>query len=495
MEEAHTVRLPGCPAAMRLWSATVAPMDSTRTAAIYTRQSRDKARSMDEQEGDCRTVCERESWPVTEVYSDGVSASRYARRGRPDWERLLADLAAGRFGVLVLWESSRGDRKLATWAAMLDLCREHGVWIHVVTHGRTLDMANERDYRTLAEDGVDSAYESGKTSARVGRNMARAAADGKPHGPAPYGYQRIYDPVTRALTAQAPHPDQAPVVREIIERAGAGVPLIEITRDLTARGVPAPGGGAVWHRSRVRAIATSVAYIGQRQHGAAVHAGTWEALVTEKVFYAAQRVLSDPARKTTRPGRTKHLLSYLADCGMCGARLHISHRRGVPHYACGGSGCTSIKGSWLDEFAGRLIVARLAAPDFYGGWLAYRAEDDSAVVSARAEAQTLRTRLDGFYDAGARGELSPAALTRVEAQLLPEITAAERRAQRAGIPPALHALLEPGADLAACWAATPRPAQKDILRLMFARIALSAPTRRGGAGEDFDVDRVVIEWN
>ena len=38
------------------------------------------------------------------------SASRFATRERKDWARLLADLAAGRFGVLMLWEASRGDR-------------------------------------------------------------------------------------------------------------------------------------------------------------------------------------------------------------------------------------------------------------------------------------------------------------------------------------------------------------------------------------------------
>lgn len=463
---------------------------AARAAAIYTRQSRDKARSMDEQESECRAVCEREGWPVIKVYSDGISASRYAKRARPDWERLLADLAAGKFGVLVLWESSRGDRKLATWAALLDLCRERDVWIHIVTHGRTLDMANERDYRTLAEDGVDSAYESGKTSARVSRNMARAAAQGRPHGPAPYGYRRVYDPVTRALTAQAPHPQEAAIVREIIERAGAGVPLIEICRDLNARGVPAPA-GTVWHRPAVRRIAMRVAYIGQREHRGAAHQGTWEALVGEESFYAAQRVLTDPARKTTRPGRTKYLLSYIARCAACGSHLGVSIRRGVPNYSCSH---TSIRGSWLDEFIDRLVVAYLSQPDVHEGWLAHLA-DDSDVVSARAELATLRTRLDGFYDAGARGELTPAALARVEAQLLPGIASAERKAQSAGVPPALRSLLEPGADMAAAWLRTPLPARREILRVLIARIAVAAPTKRGGAGDDFDADRVVIEWN
>jgi site-specific DNA recombinase len=67
-------------------------------------------------------------------------------------------------GVLWLWESSRGDRKLSSWAAMLETCREHKVGIYVVTHRRLYDMVNGREWKTLAEDRVDSQAESDKTS-------------------------------------------------------------------------------------------------------------------------------------------------------------------------------------------------------------------------------------------------------------------------------------------------------------------------------------------
>ncbi len=48
----------------------------------------------------------------------GLSASRFATRDRPDYQRLLADISAGKLDVVVLWEASRGDRKLATCAAV-----------------------------------------------------------------------------------------------------------------------------------------------------------------------------------------------------------------------------------------------------------------------------------------------------------------------------------------------------------------------------------------
>src|SRR2546430_17717621 len=111
---------------------------------------------------------------------------------------------------------------------LLRRCREHSVLIHVITHGRTYDIGNARDWRTLAEDGVDSAYESEKTSVRLKRAMAANAARGRPHGVTLYGYERIYDQHTRQLEVQRPDPRTSPVVREVFARGAGGDPLSRI---------------------------------------------------------------------------------------------------------------------------------------------------------------------------------------------------------------------------------------------------------------------------
>ncbi|MQA27708.1 MAG: recombinase family protein, partial [Micromonosporaceae bacterium] len=92
--------------------------DAILRAGIYARVSKDKrkrqrGRSVGEQETEARAACERRRWTVAEIYKDeDRSASRFAKKERPDWERLLADLDAGQLDVLVIWEPSRGDRTL-----------------------------------------------------------------------------------------------------------------------------------------------------------------------------------------------------------------------------------------------------------------------------------------------------------------------------------------------------------------------------------------------
>lgn len=407
-------------------------------AGVYGRQSKDKTKSIDEQTAAGIADADAEGWTVTAKYSDGTSASRFARTARDGWARLLTDLDAGLLDVLVLWESSRGDRDAETWLGLLRRCRQRGVRIRVTSHERTYNPANARDWKALAEDGLDSAYESEKTSVRVRRGTAAAAAEGKPHGRVTYGYARRYNPVTKALVEQTPHDEQAPIVREITRRIGRGEPVVTVVDDLNGRGVPAPRGDT-WTRRTVKSIATSPTYLGKRVHGRETYEAIWPALVDEAEHLAAVRVLTDPARKTTRPGRQKWLLSYLARCGVCGDHLHrIPNRDNLKRpdrYQCG-KGCTGIRAADIDDLVAEVVCRRLARED----GIDLSQADDEAVIEARRDVARLQGRLDEWRDSAARGETSPASLARIEADLLNQIDAAQRRAVAATTPPVMAEL-------------------------------------------------------
>ena len=86
---------------------------------------------------------------------------------------------------------------------------------------------------------------------RTLRATAADAASGRPHGLAPYGYRRTYDPLTGKTAGQEPDPATAPVVAEIITRVAGGEPIEAVTRDLNARADPSPRGGQ-WTHATVR---------------------------------------------------------------------------------------------------------------------------------------------------------------------------------------------------------------------------------------------------
>ncbi len=459
-------------------------------AALYGRVSKDKqqGRSVIEQADESRTACALNGWEVTQTYSDNdVSASRFGTKARPGWVQLVADLDAGMFDVLVLWEPSRGSRELMAWAALLDACRRRKVLVHVTSHQHTYDLSKPRDWRSLAEDGVDSAYESEKSSQRIRRSMAANAVAGRPHGRTPYGYVRRYDPATKVLVAQEPDPLTAPIVREVFKRFAAAEPVSVVTADLNQRGVLSPAGGP-WYRQNVRKLALSHAYIGQREFGGEIHQGNWPALVDAEVWYAARRVLLDPQRIMTKPGRFKYLLSYLACCGVCDAPLQAAPRTGEPSYVCPNGGHVQCKVAWLDKIITPLIIAAL---DDKKMMARLAGGDDKAVLQARAQVAALRGRLDGFRDAAAAGELTPASLAHVEARLLTEIETARKRAASASVPSVLRGLA--GADhVQARWDEMSVAGRRKVVAALL-EVRLDHSSTRG-RWSDKDYGRVRYTW-
>lgn len=457
-------------------------------ASARDRREIQKARSIEEQNKANREECERHGWTVADRYPDpGLSASRFATKDRPEYRRLLADVNAGKLDVVVLWESSRGGRELEEWAAFLNACRRTGTGIYVTTHGRLYDMANGRDWRSLAEDGVDSAYESEKTSVRINRHVRTAMLAGAPFGLCPYGYEREYDAKTRELIEQRPSTEpakpgdeggmtKADVIRHIFRELSKGTPVSAVRRWLNDQGIPSPA-GSVWGRGVLLKIAANPSYIGKRiwrQHEGLLD-GNWAAIVEEETFWTVQRILSDPKRKTTRPGGVRHMLTFLGTCGVCGSELRSG--RGADKvtevYNCA-AGCVQIRADWLDEYIVMAMAERISRADVYP----LTADSGAEAISARAEAETLQARLDEHADLSAAGKITPLSFARIEQKLLAEIADAERRARLLSVPPVFRDVAgSEYEEVKAKIEALTVPSRKELCRALFEEISVNPRPR------------------
>jgi DNA invertase Pin-like site-specific DNA recombinase len=461
----------------------------SKLANAQDRKEIERARSIEEQNKANQAECDQHGWTITERYEDpGLSASRFATKARPEYRRLLADIKAGKLDVVVLWESSRGDRELAGWAQFLNACRESQTRIYITTHSRLYDVANGRDWRNLAEDGVDSGYESEKTSMRVRRTVAAKMQAGEPFGHCPYGYEREYHPRTRELIEQRPSTEpanpadeggmtKADVIRYIFRSIDKGTPLSEIRRWLNEQGIPAPEGGE-WGRSVIQRIAGNPVYIGKRRwrHHDGLLDGKWAPIVNEETFWTVQRILSDPKRKTTRPGGVRHMLSYLATCGECGQELTAAGPDKKNHtavYRCF-SGCVHIRADWLDDYISMSVIERLSRSDAYP----LTADSDKEAVSARAESAELRARLDEHADLAAEGRISPISFARIEQKLLAKIAEADRRVALAAVPPVFRDIAGGSYEqIEKKWEGLPITARKELCHVLFEQISVTTRTR------------------
>ena len=338
-------------------------------------------------------------WLEVARYEDEGSASRFARKAREDWERLQADLDAGHLDIVVMWDTSRASREPEDWFAFLRRCRLGAVLVYVTTEERTYNVTIARDWKTLADAGIDNAYESEKKSRDVKRGVQANLAAGMPHGVREYGWERTHDPRTGELTGQRPLPGEIEVAVDVITRVAGAEPISAITDDLNGRGIPAHGGNprqnstGKWDRRSVRRIARSVTYIGKRRVGGELIDAVWDAVIDEDIFWAAQHVLDQHHQWNTRPGKAKYLLTYIMTCGAAISSNSLRCRVKTLKYMCSkhqGHAC-KLNMDDADEFITEAVIARLSSPDFYKH---LTSGSDENIVQARAEAARLRAELD-----------------------------------------------------------------------------------------------------
>lgn len=469
-------------------------------AGLYARQSAGNEFSVAEQDKANTAACRREGWDVAGRYSDLVSASRHTKKKRSDWDRLVADVVAGTIDIVVMRNPSRGDRKLVTWAAFIEQCRERGVLIHAYAHRRTYDPRIANDRKNLLSDGVEADHSSEEKSELVRSGIAEAAANGKQHGGSGYGFTRHYDKHNRKVFTEVPN-DDVPVVREIIERCAREEPLRHIINDLNARGIPSPKGGQ-WTSRVVKAIAMHPRYVGKRLHQGELHTAEWAAIVDEDVFNRAVGVLTAPNRRGSAPASKKYLLSYLtsAPCGgLLNAQPELKHR--PARYRCNEDGCTSIRAEDLDLFITDIILERLALPDARG----FFAPPTEKSVAAHNEVTRLKKRLDeareSFYSDNG---ISLVAFTGLERELIPKLAKAQQHVAELATCAAGLELLGTGRFTVQVgrprWNALPLAGKRSIARAMFGAIEIGPAertlTRWSSLGDRLDAveARTAITW-
>jgi site-specific DNA recombinase len=434
-----------------------------------------------------------------------MSASRFAvKKHRPEFERMVADVEAGKLDLLWFWEISRQQRRLDVFARLRDVCREHGAaWI---IRDRLYDPRNSGDMLQLGIQSMIAEDETEKLSIRLIDGKKSAALAGKRAGKIAYGYRAHYDPATGKPDYDEIDPVTAPIVREIYDRLYRGESLYAIHRDLNARGIPTPRGGHLWDSSAVRSIATNAAYIRLRVHqGEGIprtdrvrHAidgvlGNWPALVDENVWWAVHEKLSNPGRKKTQPHRPGgRLLSAVARCGACGEPLSVSHTRGVPrNYVCRVRTCCAASLDDFEMYVTRIMIAWLTDQGTKAALAAAAAQADSEVAKvARADLARAEARLADLHADALLGDLPDDYAPAVKGQRA-VIAKAKERLAAAQLPPILQgAVLGPEAE--AGWWVMSVPQRRQLIAAV-ADIRLHPVGKRGGDHIPVPLD-ARVEW-
>lgn len=231
---------------IRLVTASFPP----RTAAIYTRISRDKEgeeRGVTRQREDCEALAVKLNLDVVARYSDNnEGASRHTNKTklRPEYRRLLEDARQGRFSTIIAYSNSRLTRRMREFEDLLALFEETGVEIRTVVSGN--DDLSTADGRLMAriKASVDAA-ESDRISERQKRTFLANALDGKPK----LTHQRAFGWQQDGVTLDA---DEAALIRAGVAKLAAGASINAIGKECEAAGVQTAAGRSKWPWTTVR---------------------------------------------------------------------------------------------------------------------------------------------------------------------------------------------------------------------------------------------------
>jgi site-specific DNA recombinase len=305
---------------------------------------------------------------VDRYIDNDVGASRHSKKlRRNEYDRLLADIQAGRIDAVAIWMEDRLLRQVIELAEFLKACDAAGM-TRVASAGGEFDLSNADQRTMLYVRAAIAEAEIEKLRTRRLRQEVDDAKEGKRHlgGKRPFG--EAWHGKQEVSEAQAAA--ERELIHEAVGRIIAGDSLRGIVTDWKRRGITTQF-GKPWHNTNLRRMLLSPRLIGMRQHYGTLHPGDWEPILERGEWEAVKAMLEDPSRYENLGGGTaKHLLSGIVLCGLCDSRLAVRRRYGNRRYYCstlpqhGGCGKIQRVANKLEQMITETILAAVESDLF-----------------------------------------------------------------------------------------------------------------------------------
>lgn len=313
-------------------------MDHSKTAAIYTRISRDPEGTrvgVDAQAESCRKLIASLGLVEVAYFEDNdvpASAQSKKRKPRLDYPRLLEGAKAGRFSHVVAYSTSRLTRRPRELEDLIDLAEEAGTQFHTVVQKIDLSTPSGRFVARIFA-GMD-AQEAAQIAERQEHTFSHNANEGKVRRThqRPFGY--LDDHVTI-------EPREAALIRAAVTDIKAGASITSIARQWEKQGIRTSTGGEKWTWSVLHRVLLGWRTAGVRTYrrkpvevdGRYVM-GQWDPIITLEEREQALAMLAK--RGLTKTRQAKWLLSGLVRCGECQGPMYgqLKHGKAPSTYGC-----------------------------------------------------------------------------------------------------------------------------------------------------------------
>ena len=468
--------------------------NSVRAAAIYARISSDQdgtSLGVQRQLEDCRKLAEHLGWAVADEYVDN-DLSAYGGKKRPEYERMLTDLADGARDAVLIYHVDRLTRRPIELEQFLDVLTAAKVRQVRFVAGGDLDIGNGDGLMVLRMLLAVAANESATKSRRVKRKMLQNAEAGLPHGGhgRPFGYED--DKVTV-------RPVEAQIIRDLADRHLAGESLRSLAAWLEEQGVKTARGGT-WRSPTIRQMLRSARIAGLREHdGEVIGPAVWDAIVSEQTRARLLARMQEQKVSGRRSPR-RYLLSGLLRCHQCSNKLYSAARvdgpQPVRRYVCasgpdhGGCGGTMVNAEPVEELLMQAVLYRLDSPELADA-LAGRAALDERTAEVAAALQSDQDQLAELTAMYAAKQVTAREWMDARNPVQARITRAEQALARSTRSDALVGFIGNSEQLRASWADLNLTRQSAIIRAVLDHAVIGPGTP---GARVFRPERVTPVW-
>ena len=215
---------------------------------------------------------------VDRYLDNGYSGTSFER---PEWERLMRDVKAGKINCIIVKDLSRLGRNYIETGNFLErICPKLGIRFISVNDNYDTHNIHSQDELTTSIKNIVNDYYAKDISMKSGAVLKAKRLNGEYIGSyAPHGYRKDPENKNRLLV----DPETAPVIQQIYEWRAQGLGIGTIARMLNERDIPSPGryrfehgiitnnnkkGSALlWNRHALSDILRNIAYIGHLAQG------------------------------------------------------------------------------------------------------------------------------------------------------------------------------------------------------------------------------------
>lgn len=297
---------------------TFIPMKETTQLryVLYARKSSEsdekQAMSIEGQLMEMKEKAKRDKIEIVEIVTESHSAKETAQR--PKFNYLLDNIFKGKYNAIITWAPDRLSRNAGDLGRIVDLM-DQGKLELISCHSQSFSN-NPNEKFLLMILCSQAKLENDNRGINVRRGHRNKCAIGIRPGPAPIGYFNVMK--ANRISSVEFDPQRAPIIKEMFEKvAYQGYSGRMLQRWLETKKFRTPKGYKM-KLSRVFATLKNPFYYGEFYFGKNWYKGTYQPLITKKLFEKAQVQLETYPKQWN-----KQVFPFkkICKCGNCGSGI------------------------------------------------------------------------------------------------------------------------------------------------------------------------------